>query len=263
MAHWTEQSIADELYQAEAERRDRRPFTDDWPSLDVETAYRTQARLIQKKTATGQTVTGVKLGLTSLAKQKRMGIASPITGWITDRMQLAEGTPIPMGDLIHPRIEPEIAFVMGRRLEGPDVTAETALSAVESVRAAFEVIDSRYQDFRFQLPDVIADNASSSRFFLGSLSRHPKDLDLAAEECVLRIDDRIVGSATGSAVQGHPAEALAQAVNALAERGIALRPGWIVLTGGLTDAATVNAGERITAEFANLGSLTVVGKSPH
>lgn len=254
---WTEELIAEELYRADIERRDRDPFTDEWPSFNVEIAYRVQSRLIAKRTAAGSSVVGAKLGLTSLAKQERMGISSPITGWLTDDMLLSQSSPLPIGSLIHPRIEPEIVFTMGRRLEGPHVTATSALEAVESVRAGFEIIDSRYKDFRFQLPDVVADNASSSRFFLGLERCDPIDVDLAAEECILSIDGDPVDSATGAAIQGHPAEALAHAVNALAGRGVAIEPGWIVLTGGMTDAVLMSSDQQITAQFSNLGSLTV------
>jgi 2-oxo-3-hexenedioate decarboxylase len=164
-----------------------------------------------------------------------------------------------MSELIHPRVEPEVVFVMGERLEGPGVTAATALAAVRSVHAGFEVIDSRYTDFKFTLPDVVADNASSSRFVVGGNAVSPTGLDLALEACLLGIDGEITDSATGAAVQGHPAEALALAANSLGARGIAVEPGWIVLTGGLTDAVFVEPGREISAEFTHLGTLRVVG----
>ncbi|WP_410050214.1 2-keto-4-pentenoate hydratase [Actinomadura sp. CNU-125] len=124
-------------------------------------------------------------------------------------------------------------------------------------RAGLEVIDSRYTDFKFALPDVVADNASSARYVVGDRWRDPADLDLAAEPCRLEIDGEEVDSATGAAVQGHPAEALALAANTLARRGIALEPGWIVLTGGLTDAVFAAPGRTITAAFAGLGAVTL------
>ena len=104
---------------------------------------------------------GVKLGLTSEAKQKRMGVYAPFVAWLTDDMILKEGDPVPQAKLIHPRIEPEIIFVMKDRLAGPGVTRESAMAAVGTVSAGAEVIDSRYKDFRFRAGDVVADNASS------------------------------------------------------------------------------------------------------
>ncbi|MFF0816746.1 2-keto-4-pentenoate hydratase [Rhodococcus sp. NPDC003318] len=256
---WTVRSAADVLLGAEATRTDRHPVTDDWPELDLDTAYRVQDELIARKVAAGEKIVGVKLGLTSAAKQQRMGIGSPLTAWLTDAMILEAGAPVPTGELIHPRVEPEIVFVLGERLEGPGVTAESALAAVRSVYAGVEVIDSRYIDFRFTLPDVVADNASSARFVLGGVELGPADLDLVAETCVLSVNGAVVDTATGAAVQGHPAEALALAANALAERGVALEPGWIVLTGGMTDAVFVEPGDRIDAEFTHLGTVTVTG----
>src|SRR5690606_15416763 len=114
---------------------------------------------------------------------------------------------------------PEIAFVMGESLRGPGITREQALAAVRSVHAGFEVIDSRYRDFSFALPDVVADNASASVFVISEHSVPPEQLDLVAERCDLGIDGRVVDTATGEAVQGHPAEALALAANDLAARG--------------------------------------------
>ncbi|MEV7649123.1 fumarylacetoacetate hydrolase family protein [Arthrobacter sp. NPDC089319] len=254
---WTVKHAADVLLRAEAERTDRGPLTEEWDGLDLPTAYEVQAEIIEGKIAAGEKVVGVKLGLTSRAKQQRMGIDSPLTAVITDGMVLEADVPIPLDDLIHPRIEPEIVFVMGKRLAGPGVTAATALDAVASVHAGFEVIDSRYTDFKFTLPDVVADNASSARFYVGGLGIPPRDLDLALEAVVLSVNGSVVDTATGAAVQGHPAEALALAANALAERGEAIEAGSIVLTGGLTDAVFIRKGEQISAEFTNLGSLVV------
>jgi 2-oxo-3-hexenedioate decarboxylase len=149
--------------------------------------------------------------------------------------------------------------VLDKRLEGPGVTRESAMAAVGSVHAGLEVIDSRYTDFKFTLPDVVADNASSAKFVIAQTGYRPGELDLALEACDLSIDGTVVDSATGAAVQGHPAQALALAANALAERGIALEAGWLVLTGGMTDAVFIESGRQIVAQFTHLGSVTVTG----
>jgi 2-oxo-3-hexenedioate decarboxylase len=259
MSTWNVESAARTLFDAEASRAARGPLTDDWPELDLATAYEVQDALLAKKIAAGEQLVGIKLGLTSRVKQERMGIDSPLTAWLTDAMVLEAGKPIPLGELIHPRVEPEIVFVLGERLSGPGVTAAKAMSAVKSVYAGIEVIDSRYLDFEFTLPDVVADNASASRFVLGGKEFAPADLDLVLEACLLQVGGEVVDSATGAAVQGHPAEALALAANSLAGRGIALEPGWFVLTGGLTDAVAAEPGRQIVAEFTHLGSVTVAG----
>ncbi|MFD0853415.1 2-keto-4-pentenoate hydratase, partial [Actinomadura adrarensis] len=197
MTEWTVERAAAVLRQAEDNRADRGPLTDEWPALDLDTAYRIQDEVLRGKLADGRRVVGVKLGLTSRPKQERMGIDSPLTAWLTDDMPLEPGTPLVVDELIHPRIEPEIVFVMGARLTGPDVTAEKALNAVARVGAGLEVIDSRYTDFKFTLPDVVADNASSARYVIGDTWYEPAGLDLAAEPCRLDIDGEQIDSATG------------------------------------------------------------------
>lgn len=256
---WNIDYAADYLLAAEAERRDITPITDEWPELDTETAYRVQQRIIERKEEQGHTVVGVKLGLTSRAKQQRMGIDSPLVAVITDGMSLDLGVPVPFDELIHPRIEPEIVFVMAKELSGPGVTAASALAAVGSVHAGFEIIDSRYRDFRFTMPDVIADNASSARFIVGGRPVSPTGLDLSTEACILKANGKVIATATGAAVQGHPAEALALAANDLASRGQSIPAGAIVLTGGLTDAHPFTPGDQLSVEFSTLGTITVSG----
>lgn len=257
MTQWDVARAATVLAAAEAERIDRGPITAEWPELDLETAYQVQDEILCRKVESGEHIVGVKLGLTSRAKQQRMGIDSPLTAWLTDRMVLPAGAPLVVGQLIHPRVEPEIVFVLGERLAGPGVTAARAMEAVSHVYGGLEVIDSRFTDFKFTLPDVVADNASSALFAVGGVARKPDELDLALEACLLVVDGDVVDSATGAAVQGHPAQALALAANSLAKRNQALEPGWVVLTGGLTDAVFATPGSQVSAVFSNLGSVTL------
>lgn len=260
MSEWTIDLAAETLLAAERDRRDRGPITDEWPDMDLATGYLVQEALVAKKIAAGETRIGVKLGLTSRAKQERMGITSPLTAVLTDGYILPADAPISLDELIHPRIEPEIIFVMKEDLSGPGVTAASAMAAVDRVHAGFEVIDSRYADFKFTLPDVVADNASSAKFIVGGTGLPPEDLDLALEAVVLSIDGTVVDTATGAAVMGHPAEALALAANELGRQGKTIEAGDIVLTGGLTDAVFVESGAQISAEFTNLGSIFVTAK---
>jgi 2-oxo-3-hexenedioate decarboxylase len=256
---WSVDRAATELLDAQDTPAARDPLTDEWRDLDLRTAYAIQDETLCRRVERGEHVVGVKLGLTSRAKQQRMGISSPLVAWLTDAMTLPTGAPIPDGTLIHPRAEPELVFVMKERLSGPGVTAPRAMSAVGRVYAGIEIIDSRYRDFRFTLPDVVADNASSARYLTGPIGLAPERLDLALEACLVEVDGVIVDSATGAAVQGHPAEALALAANTLAERGLAIEPGWIVLTGGMTDAVPVGPGTAVRVHFSHLGSLVVHG----
>ena len=259
MSTWDCDRAASVLLEAEESRTDRGPITDEWPELDLETAYAVQDETLRRRLDRGERLIGVKLGLTSRAKQRRMKIASPLTAWLTDAMVLPAGDPVPQDRLIHPRAEPEIVFVMRDRLAGPGVTAATALAAVAAVWAGIEIIDSRYRVFTFTLPDVVADNASSGFFVTGPVARSPAELDLTLEACLVEADGQIVDSATGAAVQGHPAEALALAANDLGRRGLAIEPGWIVLTGGMTDAVFVTPGSALAAHFTHLGSIFLSG----
>jgi 2-oxo-3-hexenedioate decarboxylase len=258
-ATWTVARAADELLEAEDNRHDREPITDTWPELDLATAYEIQDETLRRRLARGESLVGVKLGLTSRAKQQRMNIDSPLVAWLTDAMILRAGDPVPQDKLIHPRIEPEIVFVMGQRLTGPGITAAQALAAVDRVYAGAEVIDSRYKDFRFTLPDVVADNASSGAFVVGSVGLHPEQLDLALEAVLVEVDGAVVDTATGAAVQGNPAEALALAANELARRGLFIEAGQVVLTGGMTDAVFAPPGSRVALHFSSLGSIHIAG----
>ncbi len=256
---WDVDRAATLLLDAEAGRTELEPITDAWPELDLQTAYAVQLEALGRRVSRGERIIGVKLGLTSRAKQQRMNVSSPLTGWLTDAMVLPAGVPVPQAELIHPRAEPEIAFVLGRALAGPGITAATAMAAVDRVYGGLEIIDSRYRDFRFTLPDVVADNASSARLVLGSVGVDPSGLDLALEAVLLEVDGAVVDSATGAAVQGHPGEALALAANDLGARGLQLEAGWIVLTGGMTDAVFVQPGAKVAAHFTSLGSVVVAG----
>jgi 2-oxo-3-hexenedioate decarboxylase len=256
---WSVQSVAAELLACEDERRERVSFAEEWPELDVSLAYEIQDATLEQRLQRGERLIGVKLGLTSKAKQERMNVDVPFVAWLTDAMVLAAGEPVPQDRLIHPRLEPEIVLVMGTRLEGPGVTAAQAREAVGAVKAGVEIIDSRYQDFRFTAADVIADNASSGAFVVGHTDHQVGEVDLVAEAVVVEVDGTQVDNATGAAVLGDPAEALALAANELAKRGLAIEAGWIVLTGGMTDAYPITPGTTITCSFDRLGSIAVEG----
>lgn len=259
MTTWSIDTAALELRQRQLNRRSGPRLTGQWAEFDLDDAYQVQSTTVRMLEQAGERIVGVKLGLTSPAKQQRMGVATPITGWLTDAMILAPNELLAVDTLIHPRVEPEIAFVLGSRLDRTGITADDALAAVRSVHAGLEVIDSRFTDYSFALPDVVADNASAARFILSEAGLPPDALDLAIEQCLLGLDGVTVASGTGADVLSHPAEALALAANALAERGIALRPGWIVLTGGITDAVAMTPGHEISATFASLGSIHLIG----
>ena len=257
--NWSPAVVAQHCLDAEASVTALTSIKAQWDGLDLPAAYAAQDIALRVRVGRGETLTGVKLGVTSKAKQRQVNVDSPSTAWLTDAMYLPPGEPIVCEEMIHPRVEPEIAFVMGERLEGPGQTAATAIAAVSSVVGALEIIDSRFSGYTFTMMDAIADNNSSGKYVTGPTAVDPYGLDLGLEACVLEVDGEVVDSATGAAVHGHPAEALAFAANTLAERGLAIEPGWVILTGGMTDAVPLTPGRTISAHFTNLGLVTVRG----
>lgn len=249
--------IAERLATATRERRARAPFTDDLPRLDVTQAYEAQWAGVEARLEAGERLVGAKLGLTSRAKQLAMNVDSPLYGFVTSGMLATYGEPVELSTLIHPRVEPEIAFLISRDIPTP-ATVTTVLACTEAVFAAVDVLDSRYHDFRFSLPDVVADNASAALFLLGPKAVRPEDAgDLRLLGCVLRSDGQVVATAAGAAVMGHPAAPVAWLANRLAETDRVVKAGWMVFSGGLTEPVPLRPGGCVTAEFAELGTIDV------
>lgn len=249
-----ERTIAARLIEAERTRTPIGPFTRAFPFLDADTAYKVQWHVVEDRLMGGEEVAGAKLGLTSRVKRDALGIQEPVSGWLTSGMLLAPGEPVPLAELIHPRAEPELAFLIGRALE-PPATVGTVLAGTEAVLAAIEVMDSRYAG-RFRYADSVADNAGAARVVLGSCPRRPSELvDLKLVGCVYRARGQVVGTAAAGAAMGHPAAAVAWLVNSLGARGHYLQPGSVVLSGGLTASLPVQPGSVLSAEFDGLGSV--------
>jgi len=231
-------------------------LTVEHPRLTLQEAYEIQRASMARRAERGDGPVGMKMGLTSVAKMKQVGVHEPIYGHLTSEMKRGSGDVLRMSEQIHPRIEPEIAFLLGADLRGP-VTAAEALAAVEWVLPALEVIDSRYKAFQFTLQDVVADNASSTRFFLGERRRRPDDLDLGNLGMVMSIDGEVVETGSSAAILDHPARSLAALANMLAEDGEFVRAGSIVLAGAATPAKHVAAGQRVALEVDGLGRVDV------
>ena len=250
-------TMADQLIEAERSRTPITPFTHAYPFLDDETAYKAQWHVVEHRLAGGEELAGAKLGLTSRVKRDALGIQEPLYGWLTTAMLAGYGERLPVDELIHPRAEPELAFLIGDGLE-PPATIASILAATEAVVAAVEVMDSRYAS-RFRFADSVADNAGAARVVLGSVARRPADLvDLKLIGCVFRSRGELVGTAAAGAAMGHPAAAVAWLVNTLGRRGHYLRAGTVVLSGGLTASAPLRPGAVLSAEFDGLGSVHVV-----
>ncbi len=218
----------------------------------LEEAYAVQKALIARRLKRGERRVGMKMGFTSRAKMVQMGIDDMIWGRLTDRMVVEEGGPISLSHYVHPRVEPEIAFLLGRKLEGL-VTAAEALEAVDAVAPAMEIIDSRYKDFKFSLEDVVADNASSSGFVVGAWQDARADLSNLG--MVLEINGRPVQIGSSGAILGHPIRSLVAAARLSSAAGEPLEEGWIVMAGGATAAEWLRAGDYVRNEVEALGSV--------
>ncbi len=231
-------------------------FTNDH-ELDVPDAYAVQALSIARRVGRGEKVIGVKMGLTSRAKMAQVGVDSVIWGRLTDGMLLADGALVSLGGYVHPRVEPEVAFLMERPLSGP-VTGLQAMQAVGGVAAAAEVIDSRYENFRFALADVIADNSSSSGFIVGQWCDPATPIDNLG--ITLAVDGRYREVGSSAAILGNPVRSLVEAARMVGEAGMRLEPGWIVLAGGATAAVPLAAGSsyRVTVESLGRVGFTVI-----
>ena len=231
-------------------------LTDEAADLDMAAAYRIQRALVDRYLARGDRLIGMKMGLTSRAKMRQMGVHEPIYGHLTEAMILAHGGSLQRSEHGHPRAEPEVAFRLCQELSGP-TTREQAQSAVGEVCAALEIIDSRYRDFRFTLADVVADNASSARFVLGPWQTASASLDLGDLGIVLEVDGEAIHQGSSAAILDHPLESLATLANMLAGRGESLAKGSVVLAGAATAAVHLEPGQQVSAVVEGLGSATV------
>jgi 2-oxo-3-hexenedioate decarboxylase len=253
------EALAERLERAQRERSEIDRLTAACTDLSVEEAYDIQDLLIACYVRRNDPVVGLKAGLTSKAKQVTMGVHEPIYGQICESMVLEEGQELRVDELIHPRAEPEIAFLLGTDVRGPGVTVEHVLAATEAIVPAIEVIDSRYRNFNFTLPDVVADNASSARVVLGNHRTSPQGIDLRLVGMVFEKNGDVVETGAGAAVLDHPANAVAWLANKLAERGRFLPAGAFVLPGALANAHPIAAGDDLRVTFDRLGSLTLRG----
>ena len=251
------EALAAHLESAELQARDVTKITDDFPAMDWADAYDIQDEIRRRKEARGHRTVGLKAGLTSFAKMKQMGVETPVFGFLVDYFSVPEGSEIDTSKLIHPKVEPEIAFVTKAPLKGPGCHIGAVLAATDFVMPGIEVIDSRYRDFKFDLKSVIADNTSASRFVVGGQPVGVEGLDLRTTGIVLEVNGVPMAFGAGAAVLGHPAAAIAMLANHLGERGEEIPAGTMILSGGITEAVAVKAGDNVTLRVQGMGSCSL------
>lgn len=250
-------ALAEHLERCQLEARDTPKITDEHPGMDWDDAYAIQDAILARKTGRGARLIGLKCGLTSHAKMKQMGVSEPVFGFLVDEFAAADGATIDIKTLIHPKVEPEIAFVLKRELAGPGCHVAAVLAATDFVLPGIEVIDSRYRDFKFDLKSVIADNTSAARFVVGGRARRPDEVDLRTLGVVLEKNGEPVALGAGAAVLGHPAAAVAMLANHLGRRGRSIPAGALVLSGGVTEAVAVGAGDHVNLRIQQVGGASL------
>lgn len=253
----TIKEIANYVVAGEVEKREIKKVTAQLkPDLTVEEGYLVQQELVAMKLAEGHKIVGPKMGLTSQAKMQQMNVNDPIYGYVFDYMLIENGGEVSLSDLIHPKVEAEIAFIIGEDIVGPGVTGAQVLAKTQSVLPALEIIDSRYENFNFTLPDVVADNASTSRVVFGTTVKTPDQFELDLVGATLSINGEIRELGAGAAVLGHPANAIAMLANMLARKGDKIRKGDVILSGAITGAVLLQEGDVVSGKFDGLGEVS-------
>ena len=252
----TKAELAELLEAAELEAHEVVKITDQYPDLTLGEAYEICDLIRDNKLSRGIKQVGFKMGLTSKAKMDQMGVNRPGFGYLFDYFAIPDGGEINTAELIHPKVEPEIAVVLKTALKGPGCTIADVFAAIDFVLPAMEVIDSRYENFRFDLVSVIADNSSSSRFVTGGQSATVDEIDMKTMGVVMEINGEVVALGAGAAVIGHPANAVAMLANSLAEKGEEVPAGSFIMTGALTAAHAVKSGDSVTVSYQGLGSIS-------
>ncbi|MEH7178354.1 2-keto-4-pentenoate hydratase [Neobacillus vireti] len=254
------QDFAAQLFEAESTKIGMEPLTSMDPSLTTREAYYIQLENINRKVERGEKIVGKKIGLTSEAMQNLLGVGEPDYGHLLDSMVVENGGAISINQVLQPKVEGEIAFILKEELRGPNVTAIDVLKATDYIVPALEIVDSRVKDWKIKLADTVADNASSGFYVLGGKPTKMEDVDLELIGMILNKNGELVNTGVGAAALGNPATCVAWLANKLSEFDIPLRAGEVILSGALSAAEVAHAGDSFTARFAQIGEVSVTFK---
>lgn len=251
------QQYGEELYQAFLERRPVAPLISREPEITIEDAYRIQEAFVARRLAAGETIVGKKIGATSRPVQEMLGVYQPDFGMLTSGMVYQEGDTIDLSQMIQPRAEAELAFVLKEDLKGPGITAMDVIRATDYVLPCFEIVDSRITDWKLKIQDTVADNASCGVYVLGKTKGDPRKLDITLAGMVLEKNGELYSTGVGAAVQGSPANAVAWLANTLGELGIPFKAGEVILSGSQSTLVPVVEGDELVCTVGGLGSCRV------
>ncbi|GGO83373.1 2-keto-4-pentenoate hydratase [Marinobacterium nitratireducens] len=251
-------ALGDELYQAMRKGETVTPLTTRFPDISVEDAYHISLRLLERRLEAGERVIGKKIGLTSKAVQRMLGVDQPDFGFLTDKMAFSQGQEMPISEqLIQPKAEGEIAFILKKDLMGPGLTAADVLAATDCLLPCFEVVDSRIENWQIQIQDTVADNASCGLFILGDSAVDPRKVDLRTCGMVVEKNGEVISTGAGAAALGSPVNCVAWLANTLGTFGIPLKAGEVILSGSLVPLEPVRAGDFMSVSIGRLGSASV------
>ena len=251
------ESLSIQLHVARLEANPIEQISKIHTNLTRNDAYAIQERQMQYREEMGEVIVGFKMGLTSKAKRKQMNLDSPLYGFLTNKMQVKSDGVFSLSGTIHPKIEPEIAFLISKDLEWP-VTREQVLESCSGVAACMEILDSRYTEFKyFSMEDVISDNSSSSHFVMGEWLRDFKSLDLLNLSMKMFVDDELVQSGISSDISGDPLLSVVELCQMLSLRKKKLLAGSIVLAGAATPAVSLKPKMKIQLRVENLAIVDV------
>ncbi|WP_085318292.1 2-oxopent-4-enoate hydratase [Derxia lacustris] len=247
----------DELYRALIERRTVEPLRLREPDITLDDAYRIQLRMVERRLAAGETIVGKKIGVTSKPVQDLLGVFQPDFGILTSGMVRREEEAIDLGDLIQPKAEAELAFVLKHDLNGPGITPMDVIRATDYVTPCFEIVDSRITSWNIRIQDTVADNASCGVYVLGKAKADPRRVDLTLAGMLLEKNGELVSTSAGTAVQRAPATAVAWLANTLGALGIPFRAGEVILSGSQSVLVGVADGDRLACTIGGLGSCRI------
>ncbi|ASY45683.1 2-oxopent-4-enoate hydratase [Sphingobium xenophagum] len=249
--------LGDELYEALVAKDTVPNLRDRVAGISIVDAYHIQARMVARRIAAGETIVGKKIGVTSKAIQDAIGVFEPDFGQLTSGMAFDDEATINLDDLIQPKAEAEIAFVLKHDLIGPGISAVDVLRATDHVRACFEIVDSRVTGWDIRIQDTVADNASCGVYALGALKADPRDIDLTLAGLLVEKNGEPVATGVGAAVQGSPLNSVAWLANTLGRLGMPFRAGEVILSGSLCPLIPVAQGDTLVAHIGGIGSCTI------
>lgn len=253
----TIESFGDALFEAMIAQQTIAPLTDQAPAITTEDAYKISLRMLDRRLAAGEKVVGKKIGVTSQVVMDMLNVRQPDFGYLTDAMMFATAAEVPVTEqMIQPRAEGEIAFVLKQDLQGPGVTNADVVRATDFVMPCFEIVDSRITDWKIKIQDTIADNASCGVVVMGDRAVKPTEVDLATCGMVVQLNGEIISTGAGAAALGSPLNCVAWLANTLGAIGIPLKAGEVILSGSLVPLQPVKAGDNMQLAIGGIGGCT-------